>query len=135
MIEDLVKSLTELEGEDWGSSDDESYIIRNCTNLRNKALGEFNVEDLRIMIGQNIGIKYLLPIAIEKLDINIFSEGMHYPGDLLCSVLRASPKFYEENPEMREKLISLISAVNNQLHELNEIDLAVFKNAFVEALQ
>jgi len=135
MIDYLEKSLTELEGEDWGFSDDESYVVRNCTNLRHKALKEFSVEDLRIMIGQNIGVKYLVPIALDILDARIFSEGMHYPGDLLCNVIRVNPKFYEENQKLKNKVLYLIEKAKNQLQELDKIDLDAFSEAFLEALE
>ena len=64
------KSLESLEKNFWGEiPKDESYLVTTCHTLRKKQLKEFNTEDLRIMIGQNIGLKYLIPLALETLNI------------------------------------------------------------------
>ena len=83
----INKTLTELENNDWGSSNSESYIEKNCLELRYKPLKDFTNEDLRLMLGQNIGLKYLIPIALNRLEKDQFLEGMHFKGDLLCNVL------------------------------------------------
>ena len=46
------------------------------------------VEDLQIMIGQQIGLPYLVPITLQRLRANVLAEGAFYPGDLLANVLR-----------------------------------------------
>ncbi len=53
------KSLENLEKQIWPASEgsEGSYLIRTCCALRKKRLKDFEVEDLRIMIGQNIGLK------------------------------------------------------------------------------
>ncbi|WP_170885617.1 contact-dependent growth inhibition system immunity protein [Bacillus alkalicellulosilyticus] len=62
--------------------------MRKCLELRNKKLSDLNAEDLRIMIGQNISLNYLIPIALEVLANNPFAEANLYIGDLLEQVLR-----------------------------------------------
>jgi hypothetical protein len=69
--EERSKTLQELEGQDWGDSDFPSYLVRTCHALRRKPLRDFTVEDLRIMIGQNIGLNYLMPLAIEHVNYKI----------------------------------------------------------------
>ena len=46
----------------------DSYLVTTCHELRRKPIGTFSVEDLRIMIGQQIGVPWLLPIAVEVLE-------------------------------------------------------------------
>jgi hypothetical protein len=77
------KTLDELEGVVWGPPSYDSHLVRTCHRLRTKPIGEFDVEDLRIMIGQNIGLPYLLPLALERLEENTWAAGDMYPGDLL----------------------------------------------------
>ncbi|GHJ50947.1 hypothetical protein Nm8I071_02540 [Nonomuraea sp. TT08I-71] len=67
---------------------DTSFLVRRCTELRRKPLAEFTVEDLRIMLGQEIGVPALLPLATEVLLRETLAEGDYYPGDLLRTVLR-----------------------------------------------
>src|SRR6478752_8726596 len=92
---DRTKSLQELEGVIWGDSPDPSYLHTTCYGLRHKPLADFTVEDLRIMIGQGIGLPYLIPLALEKLMEDPFASGDFYPGDLLHSVLKVSPRFWQ----------------------------------------
>lgn len=94
-----LNTLENLEKNIWTISNvnEESYLIKTCNHLRKKQLIDFSIEDLRVMIGQNIGLKYLLPMAIEILNENILAEGDYYEGDLLSAVLSSDVKFWEEN--------------------------------------
>ena len=40
------------------------------------------------MIGQHIGVEFLVPVALERLVENPFEQGDFHPGDLLGAVLR-----------------------------------------------
>jgi hypothetical protein len=77
------KTLDELEGVVWGPPNYDSYLVQTCHRLRTKPVGQFDVEDLRIMIGQNIGLPYLVPLALDRLEANPWAAGHMYPGDLL----------------------------------------------------
>ena len=83
------KTLNELEGVVWGPPDYDSYLVQTCHRLRTKPVGEFGIEDLRIMIGQNIGLAYLLPFALDYLEQSPWAAGDMYPGDLLKATARA----------------------------------------------
>jgi len=65
---------------------------------------QFSVEDLRIMIGQNIGLQYLVPLALEHLQKNPLAEGDFYPGDLMKAVLSADSSFWREHPQWRNEI-------------------------------
>ena len=60
------KTLDELEGVAWGEPTFDSYLVTTCHRLRTKPVDEFSVEDLRIMIGQQIGLPHLVPLAGRK---------------------------------------------------------------------
>ncbi|MFC0604786.1 contact-dependent growth inhibition system immunity protein [Winogradskyella pulchriflava] len=92
----LSKSLESLEKEFWGDiPKDEGYLVTTCHQLRKKQLKEFNTEDLRIMIGQNIGLRFLIPLALKALNKNILAEGHLYEGDLLKMVLTSDPEYWK----------------------------------------
>jgi hypothetical protein len=42
-----------------------SFLVRRVHELRRKPVGEFTVEDLRIMIGQEIALEVLVPRALQ----------------------------------------------------------------------
>jgi hypothetical protein len=88
---DRSKSIQQLEGEDWGDPTFHTHLVRECYRLRRVPLRDFTAENLRIMIGQNIGLEYLVPLALERLQAEPYAEGDLYPGDLLVNVLRSAP--------------------------------------------
>ncbi|MBL7807747.1 MAG: hypothetical protein JNN28_08035 [Saprospiraceae bacterium] len=94
----LQQSLETLENQIWQSPNDASYLVQTCYSLRKKPLADFGVEDLRIMIGQNIGLKWLMPLAIQELQQNILVEGHFHPGDLLQVVLSSEKSYWLEEP-------------------------------------
>jgi hypothetical protein len=119
------KNLTQLEESDWGHSSSESYIERGCHELRYKPLEDMETEDLRLLIGQNIGLRYLMSIAFDVLRQNPLAEGMHYPGDLLSTTLRAKPGFYDENPAAS---VEIQVITQRAIGELGKADERLRKN-------
>jgi hypothetical protein len=123
------KSLESLEKKTWPalSSDEGSYLIKTCNSLRKKQLQDFTTEDLRIMIGQEIGLYFLIPLAIETLTDNIFAEGDYYEGDLLKSVLDVDTKFWDDNKDYWQQLNELIKNRRQEIKEM-KFDLSKFDN-------
>lgn len=104
---DLLSTLEQLENEYWGEPGYPSHLVITCHQLRQKPLRDFTIEDLRIMIGQNISLDILVPLAMERLHQNIMAEGNCYPGDLLQNVVAADPKYWEKHPDNHRKLVKL----------------------------
>lgn len=116
------KTLENLEKEVWPKMDFDSHLVRRTTQLRRVPLNEFSVEDLRIMIGQSFSLFYLIPLALEKLEENILSEGDMMPGDLLQAVAKSDPEFWTEYPEHKKKLDELICA-NSELIKIHDLKI------------
>lgn len=123
------KSLESLEKKTWPalSSDEGSYLIKTCNSLRKKQLQDFTTEDLRIMIGQKIGLHFLMPLAIETLTDNLFAEGDYYEGDLLKSVLDLDTKFWDDNKDYWQQINELIKNRRQEIKEM-KFDLSKFDN-------
>lgn len=111
------KTLENLEKDFWGEPTYDSHLVKTCHQLRKKPLNDFETEDLRIMIGQNIGLKYLIPLAFETLKDNIFAEGDFYEGDLLKSVLTSDKKFWKKENKLLTELDKLINDNKPSLKE------------------
>lgn len=115
-------------------SDENSYLIVTCNNLHKKTLSEFCIEDLRIMIGQSIGLKFLLPLAIAELTKNILSEGHFYEGDLLKSVLTSDKNYWLSERAHWEIVCDLFNKNESKLasfHTTKEIRKGLFE-AFLD---
>ena len=113
----MQKSLESLEKNIWPSInyEEESYLVGTCNKLRKIQLKDFEVEDLRVMIGQDIGLKFLLPLALEELNKDILVEGDYYPGDLLSTVLNSDKGFWKENPNYKNELIAIIENQSDRI--------------------
>ena len=98
---------------------EDSYLIVTCNNLHKKRLKEFEVEDLRILISQNIGLKYLIPLAIQVLEKNILAEGDFYEGDLLKSVLTSEDEYWNDEKANWATIIDLYESSN----EIENLDM------------
>jgi hypothetical protein len=83
-----LPTLEELEGDVWGEPEYDSYLVKTCHRLRKKPIETFSVEDLRIMVGQTIGLEHLLPRVLIVLERDPFAEGDFYPGDLMTALVR-----------------------------------------------
>ena len=104
---DRSKSIQQLEGDDWDEPTFHAHLVRECHRLRRVPLCDFTAENLRIMIGQNIGLEYLVPLALERLQAEPYAEGDLYPGDLLVNVLRSDMEFWQRRPELRQQLVAI----------------------------
>lgn len=103
----IEKTLENLEKDYWDEPTYNSYLVTTCHKLRKKQLKHFEIEDLRIMIGQNIGLTFLIPLAIEVLEKNILAEGDFYEGDLLESVLTTDPNYWKNESTNHKKICKL----------------------------
>ena len=119
---DRRQSLNELEQHDWGEPTYHSSLVETCHRLRRKPLKEFSVEDLRIMIGQQISLPYLIPLAVEHLEAEPLAEEDYYPGDLLAMVLQVELAFWEQNPSYRQRVLQVIAHLRAEIPTLDEID-------------
>src|SRR5437870_5652857 len=97
-------TLEELEGRSTPRPEENTYLLQTVYRLRHVPLREFSAEDLRIMIGQNMGLQYLVPLALERLEQHSLTHGDYFSGDLLAATLRADHRFWREHPEWRAQL-------------------------------
>ena len=123
------KTLEKLEKKVWPilSSDEGSYLIKTCNSLRKKQLQDFTTEDLRIMIGQEIGLYFLMPLAIETLTNDLFAEGDMYEGDLLKNVLEVDTKFWDDNKNYWQQLNEIIKDRRQEIVKM-KFDISKFDN-------
>ncbi len=115
------KTLDELEGFTWGEPTFGSYLVTTCHRLRTKPVGEFTVEDLRIMVGQGVGLSHLVPQAVAALERDPLAEGDYYPGDLLASVvgaegwLRSNPGWFGRVVVAAQRALAVLDDADGDL--------------------
>ncbi|WP_431124342.1 contact-dependent growth inhibition system immunity protein [Flagellimonas flava] len=119
------KSLEQLENDYWEEPGDfPSGLVQNCYKYRKIPLNELTIEQLRLLIGQNIGLTYSVPLAMEKLKTNVLEEGDFYEGDLLVAVSKVQVEFWKENQTEFETFKKVIET-NSEIiaNELGPKDL------------
>jgi len=99
------KTLRELDGRIRGTV--RSRLSEEVERLWEIPIGEFEVEDLRLVLLQSLGVPHLLPIAIECLERDPFAEGDLYPGDLLRAVLGIQPDYWDHHRDQYERACAI----------------------------
>ncbi|HUE15278.1 MAG TPA: contact-dependent growth inhibition system immunity protein [Planctomycetaceae bacterium] len=130
---DRRKSLQELEQDDWGKPEYSSHLVQTCHRLRHVPLEDFATEDLRIMIGQQFSLPFLVPLALEKLEENPLVEGDYYPGDLLKVVLRVPEEFWGVHPDLRNALRRIFVKTKELLLSVEEDDARLIRETLAKA--
>lgn len=106
-----TQTLERLEQQRWEEPEFADNRHQKIQALRQTPLQQFSTEDIRLMIGSGLSLSYLIPLAIEKLNKNLFAEGDYYPGDLLQSVLNIDTNFWLTNRPLWQYIHQLI--INN----------------------
>jgi len=107
-----AETLDDLDPPAWGdANDDDTYLVRRCHELRRKPLDEFAPEDLRIMIGQQIALPFLVPRALNLLAADPLVSGDLFPGDLLEAVMRIDDSYWTQHPGQLEGISNLVGTL------------------------
>lgn len=117
---DLTKTLEELEDKYWGEPNFASSLVIQVHKLRKKPLCELSDEDLRLLIGQQMSLTFLLPLALERLIDNPLRSGELYTGDLFCSVLRVGKEYWKEHKELKNEVDKVIRTYEEARETLEE---------------
>lgn len=82
-------------------------MIRKVEKYINQPLKSLDTEALRLLISQNIGLDFLIPLAIDRLRENILIEGDLYEGDLLKNVLDSYKGYWIKHKDYHVNLVDL----------------------------
>jgi len=110
-------SLENLENVSWDIPEHNSNLALKCFELRKIPIGNLTIEDLRLLIGQELGLDFLIPLALETLEDNTFSQGDLYSGDLLDVVLKVRKPFWDKNLEYRNSIEAILKNTISELEE------------------
>ena len=113
-------SLDAVDPPAWGPAPhDATDLVARCYELRAKPLARFSIDDLRVMIGQQVGLPHLLPLALRRLQENPLAEGEYYPGDLLTAVLSVDEDFWWDHPDLWLEVNDVLDALEDSIRQLS----------------
>ena len=116
------QTLDELEGVAWGPPTYESSLVTNVHRLRRVPLKQYRLEDLRLMIGQQVGVKYLVPRALDHLEAHPLASGDFYPGDVLAAVARLPDAFWSTHRQLIPRAIRAIDGALARVHKVGTVE-------------
>ena len=121
MSRNQTNTIEAIENDFWDNSEYPTTLVRRCHELMKKNLDLFEIEDYRILIGQNIALEILMPHALKILKENFFAEGDCYEGDLLNAVLKSDKNYWNEHVELKNEMIKLMEKNIEDLQNLDSL--------------
>jgi hypothetical protein len=109
---DEHRTLEEIERDRWGAAPSGSTsLVQRVHALRRVPVRDLDVEGLRMLIGQQVGLPPLMPRALAVLAANPLAEGDLYPGDLLSSVMKVGHEYWDAHPEQHAVAVAIVRRV------------------------
>lgn len=128
--DDRSATIELLEDDVWAPPEFSSHLVTECHRLRKVPLCLFTVENLRIMIGQGIGLPYLIPLALERLKQDPWVAGDFNDGDLLMNVLRVPAEFWGNHSDLSGRLAEIVSVLGERHMMVDTKVLPVWRGIF-----
>jgi hypothetical protein len=106
-------TLENLDGT-WGDAPaGVTRLVTTAHRLRQLPLSALQPEDLRLLIGQNIGLRHLVPLALAQLRSNPLAAGDFYEGDLFSAVLSADRTFWITHDELADEVQAIAAGLED----------------------
>jgi hypothetical protein len=106
------KSIEILENDFWPDSDINEYstgLEKEIHALRKIPLNQLTPENLRLLMGQNIGNEYTVPLALAILEKYPLFECEMYPGDLLVFTITVESSYWIRHKDLYDRLNRVMS--------------------------
>ncbi|WP_061443027.1 contact-dependent growth inhibition system immunity protein [Streptomyces sp. CCM_MD2014] len=123
---DLTQSLEQLEDVRWpGPPQDTTALVNAVHELRRRPIGDLRPEDLARLITQDVGLTWLLPLAVRHLRDTAPRQaaGGWYDDDLLYAVVTRGPQVWAKSPELAHELRTAVAMlVDLSRHLRDEVE-------------
>ncbi|WP_405700895.1 contact-dependent growth inhibition system immunity protein [Streptomyces sp. NBC_00069] len=110
----LDQSLEELEGQRWNEPpSDATGLVKAIHALRRRPIGTLSATELARLIGQKVGLRWLLPLAVQILSDTAPNQarGGFYDDDLLTAVLTCGSATWATHPELATEVNKTIESL------------------------
>lgn len=116
----MAHTLEQLENDVWPDPEVRTSLIDTCHRLRRVPIDSLSLGDIRILLGQRIGVRHLVPRAIDFLNADPMIDASYFPGDLLSAVLRADENRFRGFPAIRNQLVAIAARAREIMSESDE---------------
>ncbi|MET9768637.1 contact-dependent growth inhibition system immunity protein [Streptomyces sp. NPDC006415] len=120
---DRSKTIEQLEGIEWPDPPSEGTgLVKAVHNLRKRPINLLTAWEMSRLIGQDVGIPWLLPAALDILRETATDQplGGFYDDDLLTAVLTRRAPVWHSNPQCAadlKEIISLLEDISPNIRE------------------
>ncbi|SDF18796.1 contact-dependent growth inhibition system immunity protein [Chitinophaga filiformis] len=128
-----TKSIEQLENDYWKDIEFPTGLVERCYRYRRIPIGNLTPGQIRTLISQQIGLTFLMPLALEMLRKDVLIETELYEGDLLSAVLTADISFWKQYPAIKSEVFQLIEAKKQSL-VLDQSEDAKYINKLLEKI-
>lgn len=111
------KSIEDLENDYWKEPEFKSGLTMMCYQARKKRINELNEDEICTLIRQKIGLEYLLPVAVKKIEEYMNNINDFYLSGLLDTILSLDNNQWINNEEQKEKFTSNLFDCLDNLNE------------------
>ncbi|MFC8565519.1 contact-dependent growth inhibition system immunity protein [Streptomyces sp. NPDC057245] len=104
---DPAQSLDQLEGQRWPDPPkDATSLVKAVHELRRRPVGTLRPDELARLITQDVGLPWLLPLAVRILRDTAPAQaaGGWYDDDLLYAVVTRGQQVREQSPDLAHEL-------------------------------
>ncbi|GGQ57131.1 contact-dependent growth inhibition system immunity protein [Streptomyces althioticus] len=132
---DPTQSLERLEGQRWPEPpEDATSLVRAVHELRRRPVGDLRPDELARLITQDVGLPWLLPLAVRILRDTAPSQiaGGWYDDDLLYAVVTRKTQAWERFPDLARELKATVESLVDLSSYVRE-EAAAFCAAVPEA--
>lgn len=106
------RTLEQIDGQNWGDPDTApTGMVARCRQLRRTPLKDLTGSDLRLLVSQQIGLRTLVPKALQLVSNQALLETEFYPGDLLSALLRIDNAYWSDSSVELGQLVSIVRAI------------------------
>jgi hypothetical protein len=116
----LDQSVAELEGLDVPPG---AYAMGGLAWLSRalvSPLAQLGSAELRLLLGHGRGLRWLLPLALTRLEREPFAAADGDPGALLTAALSVEPSEWARDSALHERLARVVHLAREQVHVLSE---------------
>ncbi|MFD5296964.1 contact-dependent growth inhibition system immunity protein [Streptomyces mutabilis] len=111
---DPTQSLERLEGQRWPEPpEDATPLVRAVHELRRRPVGDLRPDELARLITQDVGLPWLLPLAVRILRDTAPAQiaGGWYDDDLLYAVVTRKPQVWAQFPGLARELKATVETL------------------------
>ncbi|WP_346908388.1 contact-dependent growth inhibition system immunity protein [uncultured Roseibium sp.] len=95
-----------------------SNLLKRCEEATAKPLKDLDVGQIRLLITQDLGREYALPLAFVTLGENPFVQATHYRGDLLKACLELDQEFWIAHPDLWMDMCGIMEDLKRTIDDL-----------------